>query len=296
MDVDPYWLHAYWEITLKDKTKISAQSDKASHSQKRILRVYDVSFIHFDGNNAHSYFDIEIDKDKGNWYINLWNPRKSFCAEIGMRSLQGDFHPIARSNVIDSPRPHRSSSGGEQWMKVTGTYEEVSLLPAKPRLEKIEPKETLLKRGRGLLAPDLKREHIPSPEEKISSKSLTSIKKELLQETPIKQPSPPTISQSYKEKKPFKKKIIKNALKGYYGGEQIIGRHQEEKIQTPSPTNPKDKAGSLPEKDITQRLFNEKHTRYGSDIRWEEEITKPDDRGREKIITPEMIKKNRLPR
>ena len=222
MDIDPHRLHAYWEITHRDKKIILEQLDDPSYSQRQIIRVYDVTYIHFDGNNAHSYFDIEVDKDKGNWYINLWSPHKSFCAEIGMRSFQDDFYPIARSNYIDTPRPYQSFSAEEQWMKVSGNYEEVSLLSAKSQTEKIELEDTsirrknlinLLQRKKGLQEPDLKRAHTPLFKEKIPSKSIIPpIEKELtLKETVVNNDTALTLQQSHKEKTLSEKNVIKKS-------------------------------------------------------------------------------------
>ena len=314
MDIDPHRLHAYWEITQRDKKRILEQLDEPSYPQRQIIRVYDVTYIHFDGNNAHNYFDIEVDKDKGNWYINLWSPHKSFCAEIGMRSFQDDFYPIARSNYIDTPRPYQSSSGEEQWMKVSGNYEEISLLPAKPQTEKIELKDTSIKRKnlinlpqrkKGLQEPDLKRAHTPLSKEKIPSNSMPSIEKELtLKETVVKKDTTPTLQQSHKEKTPSEKKVIKkftqetnpyekdkrlfnesNATKestksytikneviAYYRKLLFIAGQKGKKTKTPPTINPHHENVIPLEEGLNQRLFTERHTHYGSDIRWEKEV------------------------
>jgi len=316
MDVDPYWLHAYWEIAHKDKKRILEQSDESSHLPRHTIRVYDVAYIHFDGKNAHNYFDIEVDKDRGNWYINLWSPHKAFCAEIGIKSLQGNFYPLARSNFIDTPRLYQSSSGEEQWMKVSGYYEEVSILPAIPQTEKIELEDTLPQRENLIRItqkeklfqkPDLKRAHTTLSKKTIESKRTLSIKKEFPLETTIfgKNFTPPT-QQSHKEKIPSEKALIEvqeessfeknkrlftesqvtkestkphllgNEVKAYYRRLRFIARHQEEKIQTPPAANPYHESVIPLEEILNQRLFTERHTHYGSDIRWEKEVKKKD--------------------
>jgi hypothetical protein len=289
MDVDPYWLHTYWEITHKDKTRILKKSDESSHPHKKIIRVYDVSYIHFDGNNAHSYFDIEIDKDRGNWYINLWSPRKSFCAEIGVCSFEGNFYPIARSSTIDTPRPYQSSSDAEQWMKVTGDYREVVLLPEKTHTEKMEPKNTLLKLGKELPAPDLERDNLHSSKEKSPSKDvLSSTEKKYSSDIT----TTPTSSQSYKESTPSKKRVMENEIKDSSRKLRSGGRQQNKKSKTFPIIASHHKGGiTQSEEDLPQRPFAERHVTYGSDTRWEKEVTRSANKERKKIITPEMIKK-----
>ena len=289
MDVDPYWLHAYWGITHKDKTRILRKSDESSHPHKKIIRVYDVSYIHFDGNNAHSYFDIEIDKDRGNWYINLWSPRKSFCAEIGLCSFGGDFHPIARSSTIDTPRPYQSSSDAEQWMKVTGDYREVVLLPEKTHIEKMEPKNTILKPGKELPALDLERANLHSSKGETPSKDvLSSTEKKYSSDIT----TTPTSSQSHKESTPSKNRVTENEIKDYHRKLRSGGRQQNKKSETFPIADSHHKGDTaLSKKDLLQRPFAERYVIYGSDTRWEKEATKSANRERKKIITPEMIKK-----
>jgi len=314
MDIDPHRLHAYWEIAHRDKKRILEQLDEPSYLQSQIMRVYDVTYLHFDGNNAHSYFDIEIDKDRGNWYINLWSPHKSFCAEIGIRSFQGDFYSIARSNFVDTPRPYQSFSGEEQWMKVSRNYEEISLLSANPHTEKIELTDTSIKREnlinfsqrkKELQEPDQKRAHTPLSKEKIQPKSMPSIEKELtLKETVVKKDTTPTLPQSHKEKTPSEKKvikkstqeinpyeedkrlftesnatkestkpyIIKNEVIAYYRKFRFIAGEKEKKTKPPPTINPHHESVISLEEDPNHRLFTERHTHYGSDIRWEKEV------------------------
>ena len=293
MDVDPYWLHTYWEITRKDKTRILKKSDISSHPYKNIIRIYDISYIHFDGNNAHSYFDIEIDTLRGNWYINLWNPCKSLCAEIGLRSFEGDFYPIARSNTIDTPRPCQSSSGSEQWMKVTEDYKAVSLPPEKIQIEKTEPKNTFLEQEKKLNTSDLKRDYPHSYKEKSPSKEFPpSTEKEYLSDITTKNKVTPTLEQSHKESTLSKNRVMENETKDYYRKLRSGGRQQNKKSKTFPITVSHHKGGiTLSEDDLPQRPFAEIHVTYGSDIRWEKEATKSAHRERKKTITPEMIKK-----
>jgi hypothetical protein len=322
MDIDPHRLHAYWEISHKDKTRILEQLGESSHLQKKIIRVYDVTYIHFDGNNAHGYFDIETDKDRGNWYISLWSPHKSLCAEIGMKSSQGNFYPLARSNVIVTPKAYQSSSGEEQWMKVSGDYEEISMLSAKPQPEKIEHEGIFPQKEKELQEPDLKKAHLPLTKQKIPLKSNPSIGKELpLEVTIVDKNRTPTTSQSHKEKIPSEKKVIKiqekgsyeknkslfteskatkestkpypfeNKIKDYYKRLYFINKHQEKRPQPPSANNPQYESVIPSEEGLKQMLFTERYTHYGSDIRWEEEVTRLADSGKEKIIIPEVIKK-----
>ncbi len=120
MPIDPYWVHAYWEMRPQSLPQPLSGTDQESGEARGILRVYDVTFIDFDGTNAHSSFDIEITPRARNWYINLWNPGKTLCAELGLLHRDGTFSPLARSNMIQTSRAWTSRDREEQWLRVEG--------------------------------------------------------------------------------------------------------------------------------------------------------------------------------
>jgi len=281
MDIDPYSLHAYWEITNIDKKKVLKQFDESSKPPRQIIRVYDVTYIHFDGKNAHSYFDIEINRNRGNWYIDLWSFHKSLYAEIGMKSSLGDFHPIARSNFIDTPRACQSSSDEERWMRVSGNYEEISMLPAKPRKGKNKPEET---------------SSISSPMKEVESEDTypSAEKEPLMEKTFLKKYSIPTPQQSHKEaieperglikaqangsyekkapKADIKDSTPKNDVQDHNSKLQFISSRKTVKTETPLSKSPHHERVASSKEDFRKRLFPEIDTHYGSDIRWEEEL------------------------
>ncbi len=112
---DPWWLYGYWEITLDKWDQVRSQvSDK---NAKEVLRVYDVTGISgFRGNNANSFFDIELTPFIENWYIHANQPGKSFCAEIGLKTSDSKFYPLIRSNTVTTPRYGMSDITDEEWM------------------------------------------------------------------------------------------------------------------------------------------------------------------------------------
>lgn len=117
---DPFWIYAYWEIAPDD---IQSLKDKLSKEEimeaKIILRMYDVTLVDFDGNNANFYFDIEVGHNSNNWYINLYKDGVSYVGEIGLRIPDGRFFFLARSNFVHTPRIGYSPRSEQIWMKVT---------------------------------------------------------------------------------------------------------------------------------------------------------------------------------
>lgn len=113
---DPWWLHSYWEVTHATINNLKERLRDAFYSAKLVLRVYDVSHIIFNGNNAHRFFDIEINYDATSWYIDTKGPGRSWCVDIGMRLANGEFIMIARSNTVNTPIDGPSWITDEEWM------------------------------------------------------------------------------------------------------------------------------------------------------------------------------------
>ena len=113
---DPWWLHAYWELTPSTINRLSRELGDTFNSAKRGLRVYDVSFIVFDGTNAHHFFDIEVGNDANNWYIDTQGPGRSWCVDLGLKLADGRFITVVRSNVVTTPLDGPSWLTDEEWM------------------------------------------------------------------------------------------------------------------------------------------------------------------------------------
>jgi uncharacterized protein len=113
---DPWWLYAYWEVISQTWEKLSRRYGDAFNSAKVVLRVYDISQIIFNGANAHRWFDIEVGFGANNWYIDTAGPGRSWCVDIGIRLLNGEFIMIARSNTVHAPLEGPSWITDEEWM------------------------------------------------------------------------------------------------------------------------------------------------------------------------------------
>jgi hypothetical protein len=120
---DPWWIFAYWEILKHREEEVIRKIESAGDSVSRsILRVYDVTDINFSGNNAHSYFDIELKGLASSWYINVVQPDRSWIVDIGIVTKKGGFYLLARSNTIRTPRFGMSDKLDAEWMMPEEDY------------------------------------------------------------------------------------------------------------------------------------------------------------------------------
>ncbi|MBN3040583.1 MAG: DUF4912 domain-containing protein [Candidatus Omnitrophica bacterium] len=131
---DPFWIYAYWELTPESLNSLRSDIGQEDSSRASlVLRIYDVNLVEFNGHNANSYFDIDIGYNSNNWYINLWKDGVSYVAEIGMRTPEGRFFPLVRSNCVYTPRMRYSPRSEQIWMKVPQAINGQSEIVARSR-------------------------------------------------------------------------------------------------------------------------------------------------------------------
>jgi hypothetical protein len=117
MPVNPFRVHAYWEVTPDDRSK--AEQQLAGHEEAHgdmtwVLRFCDVTGGDSDGSNAHGHFDVSIDPSARNRYVDLWSAEKDYFVELGLQSQSG-FVAMCRSRPVHVPRADPSPRQEPKW-------------------------------------------------------------------------------------------------------------------------------------------------------------------------------------
>jgi hypothetical protein len=112
---DPYWLHAYWELTHQAVQRAEAALGQDWHSARPILRLFDVSSQETTATSETPVRDIEIHGGCTNWYLEVTKPPRSFRVDVGYVSKRGQFYVLARSNVVSTPKAGVSDQIDENW-------------------------------------------------------------------------------------------------------------------------------------------------------------------------------------
>jgi glycosyltransferase involved in cell wall biosynthesis len=118
---------AYWRI-LYDQVQQLAQSRSSDwDGSQPILRLYDVSYIQFNGLNAHRIQDHVLHGLTGEIFFNLAAPGSWQIAEVGFLLRNGEFLPVARSPVVPFPpdAPSRQSSQSALLVTAPGRIEQI---------------------------------------------------------------------------------------------------------------------------------------------------------------------------
>jgi glycosyltransferase involved in cell wall biosynthesis len=142
--VSPYQGFAHWRIRPEwiDETKWH-KGDAWNHC-RMVLRLYDVSFITFNGLNAHRIDNLPLPGICGQMFFNLPRPGTWQIAEVGFELRNGEFLPAARSKVVAFARDTASGRGDQAALLVEdhGKVEEVGNLWEQERVlhERRQPK------------------------------------------------------------------------------------------------------------------------------------------------------------
>jgi len=115
---DPFWLHAYWELTRQAIQRAEAALGQDWHGARPILRLLDVSSHDTTSTSESVVRDIDIHGGCNNWYIDVVNPPRSYRVDIGYLSRRGQFYALARSNVVTTPRAGVSDTIDGNWADI----------------------------------------------------------------------------------------------------------------------------------------------------------------------------------
>jgi hypothetical protein len=136
---DPDSAYLYWEVTDEGLAAARTRLGPAGASGWCNLRVYDTTGRDFDGTNANDYFDIRVDRTDREYFLMIRRPTSTLHVEIGVKSTEGFFQPVARSGSATFPRNEPSPNTGLEWMTVTSDDGPPAAAPYRSRYPGPEP-------------------------------------------------------------------------------------------------------------------------------------------------------------
>jgi uncharacterized protein len=125
---DPYWLHAYWELSRKSIERAKVALGQYWHGARPVLRVCEVLRDGTTTAARQPVRDVEIHGGVNNWYIDVHNPPKTYQLDIGYLATGGRFYCLARSNVVSTPAASSGDSFDKNWADVAKDFERIFAL------------------------------------------------------------------------------------------------------------------------------------------------------------------------
>ncbi|SFI86483.1 Winged helix-turn-helix DNA-binding [Paenibacillus sp. UNC496MF] len=103
---DPGTLYVYWTLTERRIRMIEEHFHCAWDELPKLLRVYDVTYTSFNGDNANHCRDVRIDGRADNWFVRGLSAGTVFCVDLGTTALDGRFVAVLRSGTAETPALH----------------------------------------------------------------------------------------------------------------------------------------------------------------------------------------------
>ncbi len=100
MPVDPHRLHATWHVHPDD---LAEARRRLGDDGPLVLRLYDATPALPAGSDRAPPFDVAVSGLENRWYVDVWQPGRSYVAELGLRAPRGGLVRLAASRRVDLP-------------------------------------------------------------------------------------------------------------------------------------------------------------------------------------------------
>jgi hypothetical protein len=125
---DPYWLHAYWELTPRSIKRAEVALGRHWHGARPILRVSEITRDGIATASRTVVRDIEIHGGVNNWYVDVQDPPKRYQMEVGYLDTNGKFLSLARSNIVNTCLPKDARPIDGNWAGVAEDFDRIYAL------------------------------------------------------------------------------------------------------------------------------------------------------------------------
>ncbi len=119
---DPHWMYTYWEVTDQTVQEIKRlYGENIFCSAQSTLRMVQVSA----DLKPIKTIDVTVALDAKNWYLNAEEEGGSWFVELGLKTADGKFILLAKSNLITLPKAKVSHLMDEKWVTIKEELEKV---------------------------------------------------------------------------------------------------------------------------------------------------------------------------
>ncbi|AEI39348.1 hypothetical protein PM3016_661 [Paenibacillus mucilaginosus 3016] len=107
----PHTLFTYWEVSNRKRWLCSQHFACDYGALPKTLRIYDVTAVYFNGNNANGFRELGTTPEASSWYIHGVQAGTTYMADFGISTPEGQFVPLLRSNAVMTPRDSAAGWG-----------------------------------------------------------------------------------------------------------------------------------------------------------------------------------------
>ena len=101
---DPFWLHAYWEVSAKTMERARVALGHLWYTSIPVLRLFKLSSDGTGAPKRQLVRDMPVHGGVNNWYLVVTNPPSTFIVELGYLTREKKFYPTLSSNIVETPQ------------------------------------------------------------------------------------------------------------------------------------------------------------------------------------------------
>jgi uncharacterized protein len=100
----PKAFYLYWSMSMDKQAMVEHHLRCNWADLPKVIKIYDVSDINFQGHNHHKAVEITVPEMTNNWFVKGVDANRTYVADFGTRTFDGSFFTILRSIPIETPR------------------------------------------------------------------------------------------------------------------------------------------------------------------------------------------------
>jgi len=143
LPVDPYRVYVYWTIEPSAFQGHDPASAAGVLGAEPVLRFHSIPPASFDMEESGEFFDVKVDLDAPNWYVQPPKPLGRTLVELGLKEADGRFTVLARSGLVQLPPASPSENEDEVLMLVMGDYHLPHHFPDRREEQPVNDRSTL---------------------------------------------------------------------------------------------------------------------------------------------------------
>ena len=94
----------FWDVSVITDKVIQSYFQVSLRDLVSVIRIYDVTDLIFDGENAHHYYEINVPYQNGHWFVKGLAASRSYVGELGVFLPAAGYFPLFRSNCVHTPK------------------------------------------------------------------------------------------------------------------------------------------------------------------------------------------------
>jgi len=121
---DPHCIFAFWELSVEQVDVVASQFGRPWGEIPLTIRVYDLTGLDRERDQAHSWYDFNIHSLANNYYIKGIKANHAYSADLGVKTPDGRFVILIRSNTVQTPRDSLADGSGAVMVDLLDRQEE----------------------------------------------------------------------------------------------------------------------------------------------------------------------------